>query len=382
MKNYSFNLNTKIEFGLGSINKITEIAKDYGSKKVLFITDKGVMNAGIINKIIEKIENKFFEIFIYDNVESDPSTETINKIYEKVKSDNIDLLIAVGGGSSIDASKGVSVLSNNQGRLIDYAGVDKVENKGIPLIAVPTTSGTGSEVTKFAVLSNLEENKKFTITSDLISPDIAILDPELTLTLPPSITASTGLDALTHAVEAYTSNISEPISDALALESIKLIFRYLPRAVNNGKDLQARLKIMQAELLAGMAFNNAFLGLCHAIASPLGAHYHIPHGVANAVMLPYVMKFNYVASAEKFSKIAEAYGNKNTGNLYEDAYKSVELTKKLIEYCGMPNKLSDLNVEKESLEKISKDSLLSVQLKFNCRVATERQILDLLKEAF
>jgi alcohol dehydrogenase len=340
------------------------------------------MNAGIINKIIEKIENKFFEIFIYDNVESDPSTETINKIYEKVKSDNIDLLIAVGGGSSIDASKGVSVLSNNQGRLIDYAGVDKVENKGIPLIAVPTTSGTGSEVTKFAVLSNLEENKKFTITSDLISPDIAILDPELTLTLPPSITASTGLDALTHAVEAYTSNISEPISDALALESIKLIFRYLPRAVNNGKDLQARLKIMQAELLAGMAFNNAFLGLCHAIASPLGAHYHIPHGVANAVMLPYVMKFNYVASAEKFSKIAEAYGNKNTGNLYEDAYKSVELTKKLIEYCGMPNKLSDLNVEKESLEKISKDSLLSVQLKFNCRVATERQILDLLKEAF
>lgn len=382
MKNYGFNLGTRIEFGIGSRNKILNIAKKFNSKKMLFITDQGVVKAGILDKIIEIIKDSEIEYFAYDKVESDPSTKTIEKIYSNAKENNVDIIIAIGGGSPIDAAKGVSLLFNNIGSLQDYAGVDKVGYKGIPMIAIPTTSGTGSEVTCFAVISDIEKNTKFTITSNLISPDVAVLDPELTLTLPPKITAATGLDALTHAIEAYTSLISEPISDSLALEAMKLIYKYLPKAVNNGFDIEARTHVMQAELMAGIAFNNAFLGLCHAIASPLGAHYHIPHGVANAVMLPYVMKYNYIASTDKYSKIADAFGIKrNKTDIYQDAYLAVEAVKKLVEYCGMPTKLSGLGVEKEKIQQIAKDALLSVQLKFNCRKTTEEEIKELLLEA-
>ncbi len=383
MEYYSFNASTRLIFGIGSITKLPSVIEEYDSKKVLIITDKGVVNAGILDKVKSILDKIPIEYDVFDEVESDPSTFIIERVYEDAKKKEAHIIIALGGGSSIDTSKGVSLLTGNNGKLQDFAGVNKVKNKGIPLIAIPTTAGTGSEVTNFAVLSDLEANTKFTITSSLISPDVAILDPELTLTLPAKITAATGLDALTHAIEAYTSVISEPISDALAIKAMNLIYRHLPKAVHRGSNLESRTEMLQAELMAGIAFNNAFLGLCHAIASPLGALCHLSHGLANAIMLPYVMKFNYIVVPEKYINIASSFGIKLEGkDLYEDAYKAVEAVEKLIQVCDMPNKLSQVGVKEELLDQIARDSLLSIQLKFNCREASEDQIRNILKEAY
>lgn len=383
MENYSFNASTRLIFGIGSITKLSSVIEEYDSKKVLIITDKGVVNAGILDKVRSILDKIPIEYGVFDEVESDPSTFIIERVYEDAKKKEAHIIIALGGGSSIDTSKGVSLLMGNNGKLQDFAGVNKVKNKGIPLIAIPTTAGTGSEVTNFAVLSDLEANTKFTITSSLISPDVAILDPELTLTLPAKITAATGLDALTHAIEAYTSVISEPISDALAIKAMNLIYRHLPKAVHRGSNLESRTEMLQAELMAGIAFNNAFLGLCHAIASPLGALCHLSHGLANAIMLPYVMKFNYIVVPEKYINIASSFGIKLEGkDLYEDAYKAVEAVEKLTQVCDMPNKLSQVGVKEELLDQIARDSLLSIQLKFNCREASEDQIRNILKEAY
>lgn len=383
MKNYTFNIPTQIEFGVGTINKVPSLVTSLGCKNIMIVTDKGVVNAGILDKVTVTLDSENIHYIIFDEVEPDPSTDIIEKIYAKAKDENIDIYLAIGGGSSIDSSKGASLLMNNPGRLQNYAGVNKVKNKGIPIIAIPTTAGTGSEVTIFAVLSDNQAQTKFTVTSPLISPDIAILDPELTLTLPPKLTASTGLDAMTHAIEAYTSTLSEPISDTLALEAMKLLYNYLPIAVNNGSEVEARAKVLQGSLLAGMAFNNAYLGLCHAIASPLGALFHVPHGTANAVMLPYVMKFNYMAAPDKFINMANAFGVKLTGNdIYENAYCAVDAIKKLVKLCGLPTTLSEVGATEELLNQVAKDALLSVQLRFNCRKACESQIREVVQEAF
>ncbi|MEW6276374.1 MAG: iron-containing alcohol dehydrogenase, partial [Bacillota bacterium] len=296
---------------------------------------------------------------------------------------NVDLLVAVGGGSAIDAAKGVNVLLGNGGDLRDYAGINKVKKRGLPLIAVPTTAGTGSEVTIFAVISDVKQNLKFTITSPLQAPTLAILDPELTLSLPPMLTAATGMDAMTHAIEAYTSIISQPISDLLSLEAIRLIYRYLPEATYNGANLRARIEMLKAQLFAGIAFNSAFLGLSHAIASPLGAHLHIPHGVANAIMLPYVMKFNYIASPQKYAEIAEAMGLNLAGkDIYEDAYEAVTATERLVKMCNLPSKLRDVGAREEVLDIVADDALKSGMLKFNCRTASRDEIRKVLQDAF
>lgn len=385
MENYTFNIPTQIEFGAGAIKKILSLISNLNCKNIMIVTDKGVVNAGILDKVTASLDNDDSDIkyLVFDKVEPDPGTDTIEEIYALAKEEKIEAFVAIGGGSPMDSSKGASVLMANPGKLQDYGGVNKVKNKGIPVIAIPTTSGTGSEVTIFAVLSDNEANTKFTVTSALIAPDIAIIDPELTLTLPPKLTASTGLDAMTHAIEAYTSLISEPISDALALESMNLLYNFLPRAVNNGSDLEAREKVALGSLLAGMAFNNAYLGLAHAIASPLGALFHVPHGTATAVMLPHVMKFNYAAAPEKYIKMAEAFGVEVSGkDIYDKAYCAVEAITKLVSLCGMPTTLREVGAKEEKLDQVAKDALLSVQLKFNCRKANEAQIREIVGEAY
>mgnify|MGYP000966769021 CR=1 FL=1 len=385
MNNYTFNIPTQIEFGAGAIKKIPGLISNLNCKNIMIVTDKGVVNAGLLDKITSTFDSGKSDIkyVLFDKVQPDPGTDMIEEIYTLAKKENTEAFVAIGGGSPMDSAKGASLLMTNPGKLQDYGGVNKVKNKGIPVIAIPTTAGTGSEVTIFAVLSDNEANTKFTVTSNLIAPDIAIIDPELTLTLPSKLTASTGLDAMTHAVEAFTSLISEPISDSLALEAMNLLYNYLPRAVNNGSDLEAREKVAQGSLLAGMAFNNAYLGLAHAIASPLGALFHVPHGTATAVMLPHVMKYNYSAAPEKYVKMAEAFGVDVIGkDLYEKAYCAVEAITKLVSLCGMPTTLHEVGAKEEMLDQVAKDALLSVQLKFNCRKANEAQIREIVGEAY
>lgn len=381
LTNYSFYCPTKMEFGPGKVDKLPESIASLKGTRVMLVTDQGVAGAGLLDRVKQTIEGKY-EFDVFDQVPSDPDTGSIGKLAEQTRAFGADCIVAIGGGSPIDASKGASCLLANAGTLREYGGMDKVPNKGLPLVAIPTTAGTGSEFTIFAVLSDLEDEIKFTISSHKIAPDVAICDPEMTRNLPPRVTANTGMDAMTHAVEEYTSRKASPVTDMLCLEAIANLYRYLPIAVNNGSDMEARTKVMLAASLAGMAMNEAYMGLSHAIASPLGAQYHIAHGMANTIMLPYVMEYNYMAAPYKYAKMAEVMGIPCGDGLYEDAHKAVEAVKQLAARCHAPTKLHEVGATEDKLRQVAKDSLLSLQLKTNPRSANEEQIYEVVKAAF
>lgn len=378
---YSFACPTKMEFGPGVLAKLPSIVESLHGTKVMLVTDPGVAQAGLLDKVKGVLDGKY-DCVVFDRVPSDPNTDAIGEIYEQAKAENVDCMVAIGGGSAIDAAKGASCLVANGGSLRAYGGVNKVPKKGLPLVAIPTTAGTGSEFTIFAVLSDLKDEIKFTISSPHIAPDIALCDPEMTLTLPPRVTAATGMDALTHAVESYTSRIATPVTDVLCLEAIRLLYHYLPVAVNNGSDLEARSNVLLAASLAGIVMNDAYLGLSHAIASPLGAHFHIPHGMANAVMLPHVMEYNYMAAPVKYGNMAAAMGLQTGKGLYEDARAAIEGVRQVAELCHVPTALREVGAKEEVLGQVAEDALLSIQLKFNCRSANVNQILELVKKAY
>ena len=380
---YQFQTPTKIISGIGSTAEIIKELNDLHAKKVLLITDPGLVQAGVAQQVVEMLKQAAVEVEIFDAVEPDPSIQVATKAAEMAKNVKANVLIALGGGSAIDTAKSAALLVTNGGYLKDYAGVNKVIKPILPLIAVPTTAGTGSEVTIFAVMSDPEKQEKFTISGALIAPAVAVLDPLLTLKLPPSVTAFTGMDALTHAIEAFTSSIAQPATDALALSAIKLILKHLPVAVGRGDNIMARDGMLQASLLAGIAFNNAFLGLAHAIASPLGGHFHVPHGLANAVMLPYVMEYNLPTAVRSYAEIGCALGLQAVGDTPRAvAEKTVAAITQLARDINIPEKLSNIGAKEELLPLVARDALKSIQLKFNVRNASEKEILALLQKAY
>lgn len=380
---YQFQTPTKIISGIGSTAEIIKELNDLHAKKVLLITDPGLVQAGVAQQVVEMLKQAAVEVEIFDAVEPDPSIQVATKAAEMAKNVKANVLIALGGGSAIDTAKSAALLVTNGGYLKDYAGVNKVVKPILPLIAVPTTAGTGSEVTIFAVMSDPEKQEKFTISSALIAPAVAVLDPLLTLKLPPSVTAFTGMDALTHAIEAFTSSIAQPPTDALALSAIKLVLKHLPVAVGRGDNIKARDGMLQASLLAGIAFNNAFLGLAHAIASPLGGHFHVPHGLANAVMLPYVMEYNLPTAVRRYAEIGCALGLQAVGDTPRAvAEKTVAAITQLARDINIPEKLSNIGAKEELLPLVARDALKSIQLKFNVRNASEKEILALLQKAY
>ena len=380
---YQFQTPTKIISGIGSTAEIIKELNDLYAKKVLLITDPGLVQAGVAQQVVEMLKQAAVEVEIFDAVEPDPSIQVATKAAEMAKNVKANVLIALGGGSAIDTAKSAALLVTNGGYLKDYAGVNKVVKPILPLIAVPTTAGTGSEVTIFAVMSDPDKQEKFTISSALIAPAVAVLDPLLTLKLPPSVTAFTGMDALTHAIEAFTSSIAQPPTDALALSAIKLVLKHLPVAVGRGDNIMARDGMLQASLLAGIAFNNAFLGLAHAIASPLGGHFHVPHGLANAVMLPYVMEYNLPTAVRRYAEIGRALGLQAVGDTPRAvAEKTVAAITQLARDINIPEKLSNIGAKEELLPLVARDALKSIQLKFNVRNASEKEILALLQKAY
>ena len=380
---YQFQTPTKIISGIGSTAEIIKELNDLHAKKVLLITDPGLVQAGVAQQVVEMLKQAAVEVEIFDAVEPDPSIQVATKAAEMAKNVKANVLIALGGGSAIDTAKSAALLVTNGGYLKDYAGVNKVVKPILPLIAVPTTAGTGSEVTIFAVMSDPDKQEKFTISSALIAPAVAVLDPLLTLKLPPSVTAFTGMDALTHAIEAFTSSIAQPPTDALALSAIKLVLKHLPVAVGRGDNIKARDGMLQASLLAGIAFNNAFLGLAHAIASPLGGHFHVPHGLANAVMLPYVMEYNLPTAVRRYAEIGCALGLQAVGDTPRAvAEKTVAAITQLARDINIPEKLSNIGAKEELLPLVARDALKSIQLKFNVRNASEKEILVLLQKAY
>jgi alcohol dehydrogenase len=286
----------------------------------------------------------------FDGVEPDPSYEIASKAADLVREAGSDLVLGIGGGSSLDIAKVASILITNTGPVSSYFGVDMVPVPGLATILVPTTAGTGSEVTPIAILSDYQEKLKKGIVSPYLFPSVALLDPELTVGLPAAVTAATGMDALIHAVEAYTSRNSTSLTDMFALEAMRLLFGNIRTAFADGSNLHARARMLEGSLLAGIAFANAGVTAVHAFAYPIGAEFHIPHGVANSIMLAPVMEFNTLGNLPKFARLAEVFGQ-NTCNLTERqaAFGAVDELRTLASDLKIPKSLSEFGVKKEDI---------------------------------
>jgi alcohol dehydrogenase class IV len=393
LRSYQFRLPRNITFGLGTVEKLGERAQEYGAKKVLIVTDRHLGPSGTIAAAVKALSGKGIESVVYDGVVTEPTTEQIEEADGYYKKNNCNMVVGLGGGSCLDAAKGVAILATNGGRIQDYEGRGKVKKPRAPFIAIPTTAGTGSEVTWAAVILDTQRKVKFIIYSPHNIPDEAIEDPLLTLSMSPNITASSGMDALTHAIEGYISlreaNLgygTPPIMHYLALPAIELISQNLRQAWANGKDIEARSNMMLGQLLAAFTFGNTGTALAHGMARPLGGHFHIPHGLANAVVLPHVMEFTWVAVPEKFAKIAQAMGENTSGlSLFEAAQRAVEAVKKLCNDIHIP-RLRDLGISAEDFGKavvqMAKDGIASGTPLVNPRAVTEEEMVKLFHQAF
>lgn len=282
-------------------------AKRLGCKKVMVVYDKGLKDVGIADTIVENLQNSGIQTVIFDKVLPDPPDTVVEEGALLAKAEIIDGIVAVGGGSAMDTAKGINILINNAPPIMQYFGVQKNLKSGLPLIFIPTTSGTGSEVTNMCVISCTSLGKKDSIVSEVCTGCLAIIDPELTLGLPPKMTAATGVDALAHALESLTGACANPMSDALACQAIRAIVKWLPIAVKDGKNIKAREKMILASMWAGMAFTNALVHLGHSIGHTLGAHFHIPHGLACAVALPEVIEYSSKTEWEKVEMICDCF---------------------------------------------------------------------------
>lgn len=353
----------KILAGNNAVENVGREAIILGANKVLIITDIGIAKAGIVDKVKKLLEQENLKVGVFEEVEPEPHTKVVYNCIKKIEKENYNLLVGLGGGSVIDVTKAVSVLITNKGSLDDYFGFDKVKKPGLKKIQIPTTSGTGSEASYVSVLID-ENEEKVVIYSLYLFSDVAIVDPLLTLSMPPKITAHTGMDALAHAIESYTSVDANIFTDSLSLKAISLIGKSLRKAVLQGdKNVEARYNMSMASLFAGISFVNAGCNAVHALALALGGKYHIPHGLSNALMLPYVMDFNLPGNFEKFANIAEAMGEKiESLSIVESARKSVNAVQMLSEDIGIPQRLRDVNVKKDDIEEVSKIAIKATRL--------------------
>jgi len=383
MIDFSFRMLTKVVYGRGMAKKIGEECKKLGAKKVFYVTDEFmVQNSPAFPVILESMKQAGLEVMVYSDIQPDPSIEVVMKASQAMKDFGADVAVALGGGSPMDCAKSVCMLQTNEGSIADYMYKRRtITNPAKPLICIPTTAGTGSEVTAGAVTTDKQSQEKIGVSDDTMMAKLAVIDPELLLSMPPSLTASTGLDALCHAIEGYTSTQSHPISDAMCLHSIRLVGENLVKSVANGRDIDARGNMALASLMAAAAFTNVGLGAVHAIAHCLGAMYHVPHGVANAVMLPHVMEFNVPATPEKFRQIAIALGQNVDGlNLRDAAYKSVEAVRQFNIDCGIPT-LKAVGLTAEDIPTVVKNSITYRLMPCNPRTVSEKDLERILNSA-
>lgn len=344
----------RIVMGPGCLAQIVSNVERLEGTRVMVITDRGLVETGIVDRLETLLREGGIVFNRFDEVEPDPRTEIAVTAAAKIKENRSDLVIGIGGGSSIDIAKIASLLAVNDGELADYFGIDLIPHPGIKTIIVPTTAGTGSEVTPIVILSDLEEKLKKGVVSPYLIPTMAMLDPELTLGLPPQVTAATGMDALIHAVEAFTSKNAYHLTDMLARQAIRFIVENIRTAYANGSDIAARSNMLVGSLLAGMAFANAGVTAVHAFAYPIGAEYHIPHGVANSIMLTPVMEFNMLGNLNKFSELADLFGEVTTGkNKREKAQAAVGFLQTLSQDLQIPAHLADFGVKEADIPKLA-----------------------------
>ena len=382
--NFTFNIPSQIIFRNGASNSIVEILKEYHAQSILCVYDKGIKDAGIAEKIITPIKKSGINVSTYSEVTPDPEIKNVLEGYEIASEHNIDLIVAIGGGSSMDCAKAINILLTNGGTIRDYEGRNKVNKPTKPLIAIPTTAGTGSEVTSFTIISDTENQKKMVIGGKNCGCDIALVDPELTLSLPASVTAATGMDALTHAIEAYVSKNANIPSQVNALKAIELITQNLKKAVNDGSDIEARSNMMLGSLLAGIAFNSSGLGMVHAIAHALGAKFKVAHGIANAIGLPYVVDYNSNLEGVRIKCVEIA---KAMNILVEEksvVQVSQELIQKIMDLSSKINipTLKEVGITEDDLVNIAESALKEASMNFTPRPATKDEMVTVLKNIY
>jgi alcohol dehydrogenase class IV len=361
-----FRTTERIVMGAGSINTLDQEIKNLGGTKPMLITDPGLVATGIIDRIEKLLTKGGFAFIRFDKVEADPRFEIVNEVVDLIRANNIDCILGIGGGSSLDIAKVASVMVTNPGKVEEYFGIDLVKKPGLKTILVPTTAGTGSEVTPIVILSDNHEKLKKGVVSSHLLPDCALLDPELTVGLPPSVTAATGMDALIHAMEAYTSINANSTTDMLAVRAMELIFGNIRTAYANGNDIEARNKMLEGSMLAGMAFANAGVTTVHAFAYPIGAEFHIPHGIANTIMLTPVMEFNLIGNLDKFAHIARIFGEGDAGmSPRKLAELGVAAVRELAADLNVPQHLSAYNVKADDVPALAEGVMKVTRLLAN-----------------
>jgi len=382
---YQFKAPSVIVNGPGAAKEVGSFAKGIG-KKALIVTDSNLEKLGLLNDVKNSLGAAGIPFAIYNKVISEPTMDYTDeglKIYQKARA---DFLVAVGGGSPIDAAKAIAALANNPGKMSDFAGPNKIPRPGAPLIAIPTTAGTGSEVTQFTIITDTTRDVKMLIASPHIIPRVALVDPLMTLTMPQGITAATGLDALTHAIEAYISAKAQPITDTLALQAIRVIAGNLRQAWSNGENIEARTNVLIGALQAGMAFSNSSVALVHGMARPIGAYFHVPHGVSNAALLPMVIEFSIPGNPKRYAEIAGAMGEITGGlSVLDAAYLTAGAVERLNQDLKVPT-LKELGVEEKKfnsvVEQMAADAMASGSPGNNPRKATQEEIVELYRKAF
>ena len=379
---YGFYIPTVSLMGVGCSKEAGDQAKALGATNLLIVTDAGLAKMGVADTIKSYIEAAGLKAVIFDGAEPNPTDTNVHDGVKAYQDNKCDGIVTLGGGSSHDCGKGVGMVIGNGGNIRDFEGVNKSTKPMPPFLAINTTAGTASEMTRFCIITNTDTHVKMAIVDWRCTPNIAINDPVLMVGKPPALTAATGMDALTHAVEAYVSTIATPITDACAIKAIELVAGYLSPAVANGENLEARDKMAYAEYLAGMAFNNASLGYVHSMAHQLGGFYNLPHGVCNAILLPAVSQYNLIACPQRFADIAVAMGENINGlSVNEAAEKAISAIRKLSASIGIPTGLKALNVKEEDLKVMAENAKKDACQFTNPRKATLEQVIEIFKAA-
>ncbi|WP_297323114.1 iron-containing alcohol dehydrogenase [uncultured Bartonella sp.] len=384
MQSFCFDAVPSITVKWGGARELGEFVKQsFDERKVLIVTDGGLHKAGVLAPAIKSLEKSGFDVVIFDKVVADPPEEIVLECVENAKSASVDIVIGLGGGSSMDVAKLAAVLIQSDQKLQDLYGIGKVKGKRLPLIQIPTTAGTGSESTNITILTT-GETTKMGIVSQQLYADKVLLDGELTVDLPKIQTAATGIDAMVHAIEAYTGKIKKnPLSDAFAREALRLLSSNIVRACKDGHDKEARQAMLLGANLAGQAFANSPVGAVHALAYPLGGHYHLPHGLTNALMLGPVLRFNMKGAANLYAELGDVVGTHAKGTEIERSKAFVEFMEKLMRETGAPRHLKEVGVTDNSLAMLATDAMKQTRLLVNNPVeVTEADALELYRQAF
>lgn len=365
--------------GPGALDEALQIVGKMGFRKALIVTDPGLSKIGVANTVSDKLAAQGIPATVFDGAQPNPTVSNVNAGLEALKTAQADLVVSLGGGSSHDCAKGIALVAANGGKIEDYEGVDKSAKPQLPLLAVNTTAGTASEMTRFTIITDETRHVKMAIVDKHVTPFLSVNDSSMMEGMPAALTAATGMDALTHAVESYVSTAATPLTDACAVKAIELIARYLPTAVSEPNNQEAREKMAYAQFLAGMAFNNASLGYVHAMAHQLGGFYDLPHGVCNALLLPHVEAFNMGAASGKLNEVGAILQANNPQLAGLDPVAAI---KKLADIVGIPKSLEELGVKREDFDVLAENALKDVCGLTNPVQASHAEIVGIFAAAF